>query len=341
MSIYKIKKVPECEVDKLVEFIDKHWKKGHALTKSRTLLDFQHFNKQEGCYNFIVAENNETKEYDAIVGFIPISQYDQNLEQEGDYWGAIWKMRDDVTNDEINNAAFYIWRCIFKQPFFHSYSAIGISNIAKRIYEVSRIPVDYLRHYYIANNSIKKFVIGKNLLKKNIGREKCDTIKEIDLESVKDGMIESKYQPKKTVRYFINRYLNHPIYKYVFWAVYGENQLNAIFAVRKVEVQDSCVLRIVDVLGDLAKVGNIYKSIQSFLEKENAEYVDLLNYGIEESVFELMGFQKLNLQGKDTIVPNYFEPFEQINVKIEVAYKSDHPYVVFKGDSDQDRPNIL
>jgi hypothetical protein len=41
------------------------------------------------------------------------------------------------------------------------------------------------------------------------------------------------------------------------------------------------------------------------------------------------------------IIPNYFEPFEQKNVKIELAYKADFPYVAFKGDSDQDRPNIL
>ena len=89
MSIYTIKKVPVNEVDKLVLFIDCYWKKGHALVKSRALLDFQHLNKEEGCYNFIVAENNETKEYDALVGFISTAQYDKKLIKNGDYWGAI------------------------------------------------------------------------------------------------------------------------------------------------------------------------------------------------------------------------------------------------------------
>ena len=54
MSIYTIKKVPVNEVDKLESFIDNHWKKGHALVKSRALLDFQHLNKDEKCYNFII-----------------------------------------------------------------------------------------------------------------------------------------------------------------------------------------------------------------------------------------------------------------------------------------------
>ena len=35
MSIYTIKKVPVNEVDKLESFIDNHWKKGHALVRSR------------------------------------------------------------------------------------------------------------------------------------------------------------------------------------------------------------------------------------------------------------------------------------------------------------------
>ena len=55
-----------------------------------------------------------------------------------------------------------------------------------------------------------------------------------------------------------------------------------------------------------------------------------------------MGFQHLDLNQEEIIVPNYFEPFEKKNVKLEIAYKSKSDnYVAFKGDSDQDRPNVL
>jgi hypothetical protein len=43
----------------------------------------------------------------------------------------------------------------------------------------------------------------------------------------------------------------------------------------------------------------------------------------------------------ELIIPSYFEPFEQRNVKIELAYKAKFQYVAFKGDADQDRPNIV
>ena len=342
MSIYTKKKVPVGEVDKLVSFIDNHWKKGHALVKSRELLDFQHLNKEDGTYNFIVAENNITKEYDALVGFIPTSQYDCKLEENGDYWGAIWKCREDVSNDEINNAAFYIWKRIFKQPFFHSYAAIGISQIAKRIYEVSRIPVAVLSHYYIVNECLAKFEIGSNLHRGNTSfSSKKSYIREIDMESIGDKDITGIYKPLKTVDYLKNRYKYHPIYHYEFWGVYSET-LTAIFVIRKVNVGNSCILRVIDVLGDLSLCGNIFEDVQIKLARNRAEYLDFMNHGISPNVFHNMGFRKLDLEQDDTILPNYFEPFEKRNVAIEIAYKShDDCYVAFKGDSDQDRPNIL
>lgn len=342
MSIYTVKKVPSNEVDKLISFIDNHWKKGHALVKSKTILDFQHYNKEDDTYNFIVAENNETKEYDALVGFIPTSQYDSKLAENGDYWGAIWKYREDVNNDEINNVAFYIWKRIFKLPFFHSYAAIGISQIAKRIYEVSRIPVAILNHYYIANENVIIFEIGEKLQKGNPGLlQKKSLIREIDIDTIGDDDIKAVYRPFKSVEYLINRYKNHPIYKYIFWGVYTE-KLDAIFVIRKVEVGRSCVLRVVDVLGNMSELGNIYDEVQMKLNEFGAEYLDFMNFGIEKDVFSNMGFHLLDFRQDDIIIPNYFEPFERRNVAIEVAYKAQYDgYVAFKGDSDQDRPNVL
>lgn len=341
MSLYTIKKVPSYEVDKLIRFIDQYWKKGHALTKSKVLLDFQHYNSKENCYNFIVAENNKTKEYDALMGFISTCQYDDNLTENGDYWGAIWKCREDINNSEINSVAFYVWKSIFREPHFHSYAAIGISNIAKRIYEVSKIPVDYLRHYYIANENLWTFNIGKNLIKGNPAYNQSSELKIIDIENLQEGVVKAYYRPLKSIKYFINRYKRHPIYKYFFLGVYNDNILLAIFSVRKIAVNNSCVLRIVDVLGQLDMVGNIYEAVQSVLKMENAEYIDIMNFGINEQVFNAIGFRQLDIESDEIIIPNYFEPFEQRNVKVEMGYKANFPYVVFKGDSDQDRPNEL
>jgi hypothetical protein len=56
-------------------------------------------------------------------------------------------------------------------------------------------------------------------------------------------------------------------------------------------------------------------------------------------LFEAAGFIPVNPSGGD-IVPDHFEPFEQRNAPIRFAIKTDRPVVIFKGDGDQDRPNV-
>ena len=69
-----------------------------------------------------------------------------------------------------------------------------------------------------------------------------------------------------------------------------------------------------------------------------AEYLDILNFGIEDIYFEKAGLLKLDPR-KPVVIPNHYEPFEQKNVHLHFAMKTDKPYVIFKGDGDQDRPS--
>lgn len=343
MGLYTFKQVPASEKDKLVSFIDGHWKKGHALVKSNALLDFQHYNKENDSYNFIVAENIETEEYDALVGFIPLAQYDSSLKEEGNYWGAIWKYREDVKNEEINAAAFYVWKRLFKLPYFQSYAAIGISEIARQIYIASRMNLGSLSQYYLLNDSISNFKIAGNVSREFFemipGQSLPDySAKWISLDEVPNNL-KHTYKPVKSLVYFKQRYGSHPIYSYRFIGLFREDKLIAVLAARIVEAAGSKCIRIMDVLGKLE--GSIFDSFIHILYSENCEYIDIMNYGIPENVFTDLGFRKLDPDGS-LIIPNYFEPFDQCNVKINLAYKAKFDgYVAFKGDSDQDRPNIL
>jgi len=109
MNLYSIYQCEISKIDQVVSFLDINWKKNHSLVLSRELLNFQHYNTKERKYNFILAENNVTHEIDALIGFIPTSQYDLSLECNGDYWGAIWKRREDVSNNEIKIVGIYTW----------------------------------------------------------------------------------------------------------------------------------------------------------------------------------------------------------------------------------------
>lgn len=345
MTLYDIREAKISEGVSIQSFLDSYWKKNHSLVLSKDLLDFQHLNKKEDRYNYVIALNSNTQQIDALFGYIPTYQYDESLRAEGDFWGAIWKKREDVENEESNEIGMDVFTKIFDYPNFHSFSAIGISRIALKIYKAFQCKIGYLSHYYILNNHTRNFRIAGNVDESKLGAvpdyisESVWKVSVIEPKNLPMVNVKPVYRPYKSIEYLKNRYVKHPIYKYKFYGVYKKQVLTTILVTRLVQVKDAKVLRIVDALGELQ--GSLYESFQKILHSIDAEYVDFMNYGIGEDVFYRMGFRKLDLDG-DLIIPNYFEPFEQCNVKIDIAWKADYEnYVAFKGDSDQDRPNVL
>lgn len=346
MELYKfLTEVPEKDYCKIIDFLKNCWSENHALVKSKELMDFQHYNKQKGVYNFIVAENQETGKYDALTGYIPTGHYDEGLMDNGDYWGAIWKRRDVIDNDEGGQLGLEVWERLFQLSNFKSLGGISLSGDAIRWYNALHWKLFYMHHYYILNRNYKSFKIANNVTEDKYKDTSVDkpegwSLKKISLNEIREGDITPLYKPYKSIAFLKNRYQKHPIYNYAFWGLYQYDKIYAILVSRTVSVNDCKVLRIVDALGELK--GYIYHSLQSILQEGNYEYVDFLNYGIENDVFKEMGFQELDFEKDKIVIPNYFEPFEQRNVKMMVMHRDKYDrYVAFKGDADQDRPSII
>lgn len=335
----EIRLVKNEEVDKIISFLNTDWKEGHALAKSRALLDFQHLEGDH--YNFFGAFEGE--EMVGIVGYIPVWRFDENLRSENDLWGAIWKIRGGGKGSHCGGLELHDAITDNLRPA--TFGGIGESLICRKIKKyIYNFKQGVLNHYYIANRSMKTFSIAVNPLICRTEHEypKGWTInQEIRPSLLPIDAVVGCYTPKKTITYLLNRYEYHPIYKYIFWGIFHDEELVNIWVLRRITVGQSSILRIVDVLGDLSRLPDLTESIQKIIFDESCEYVDLLNFGISELIFANIGFSTLDLDSTNTIIPNYFEPFEQTNIKITTSYLSDKPYVIFKGDSDQDRPNIL
>lgn len=340
--LYEVRIATVDDVADIIIFLKNHWNNDHALVKSRSLLNFQHYNPITGKYNFIIAMNSSTKEIDGLLGYIPTYQYDIDLIDQGDYWGAIWKIRSDVQNEDIKWIATFLLEGLFTLDGFNSFGGAGISSIALRIYKALRMELGSLNQYYITNRKKQKFEIASNVIV-NTGNDiniaDDFSIKLININEINEE-IYCTYRPKKSVHYLKNRYQEHPIYKYEFLGVFENDNLISIFAIRKITVGDARVLRVIDVYGNIERVQNIENSIQMILNEYDAEYIDFLNYGIDEQVFINMGFKKLDINSEE-IIPNYFEPFIQSNIKLDCVNNAKYNYTFFKGDGDQDRPNII
>lgn len=333
MEIRKLKKE---EYGLLVEFLKNYWKSNHSLVKSKQLMDFQHL---DGDYYTFYAAIEDGKIY-SLQGFIKSSIYDDTLKDEPDCWGAIWKTIPDAKKGELG---LLTREAIYEKEMKCSMCGIALSAISKKINKLTGNTMGYMHQYYIANRSLSEFKIGVNLkVDRNIHEMQIGWHIEQNIHLDKVGEPSITYRPKKTLKYFINKYLYHPIYKYVFWGIYHNDELVSIWVVRRIVVDGTSVFRIVDVLGRIDNVPDLTENLQEILRTESCEYVDFLNYGINPEVFSTMGFVELNYEDGSTILPNYFEPFEQKNVILDVAFKSNYnEYVVFKADGDQDRPNIL
>lgn len=340
MGIYKFKICEREDLPRLLTFIDTYWKKNHILVRSKEILDFQYYNREEDKYDFVLAENTQTGELDGIRGWIRVAQYDPALAQYDEVWSAVSKVRTDVENNEIKVLGSYLWRYLEKHKGF---GTVGISRFSFAMHTAIRHKLCSLGQYYLLNPAVKNYRIAKvdqGIIHPAHTPDVYWHIREIEnIYAVPEDAVAAYYRPFKSKTYLINRFAKHPVYQYHFYGIYESNVLKAILVGKFVEINDSKILRIVDVLGSLEDVGCLYDDFVNILQETGSEYVDFLCYGIDDAVFERMGFMKLDPDSDDIVIPNYFEPFEAKNIVINGAYKPAERYCMFKADADQDRPS--
>ncbi len=341
MRIYKYRFCKLSEIDKLKEFIDNHWRKGHILSRSDKLIKFQHLVDGRDYLTFVVAENQQTGKFDGVYGYISNWKYAPSHNIPNVQWGAVWKTRDDVHNEEIGKIGLGMLRYILKNDPAEVFGSIGISGIHKQLAETLGYIMGDMNRYYIPNQSVKDFKVIKSPDVKDMSdKETFSYVKEIDFPH--GFKPEKNLNPYKNIEYFENRYKNHISFNYRYLGLYKKEELKGVFVFRNVDSAGPRVLRIMDFIGDMTNADNVNVSMQKLLKSEDAEYIDCLNHGIDSCYFFQMGFKEAE-KGGETILPEYFAPFEQRYVPMEYCYltdKADLQYVIFKADGDQDRPNI-
>lgn len=331
-----------CEVDQipqLQKFIHDFWKSDHILSKNTELLKFQHLDPITGKINFVVAVN-ESGEFTCILGFIPNYQYDASLKKDlgNSIWLAIWK-RSPQASKGIGMKLYEFLISHFNPV---SVAAIGINDQIKETYKSLGFSTGQLDHYYFFRNwsKIASYSNSGNFLITEI----CRLGHSVDYNEKYGKQIQNPSRiPQKSWAYFINRYQKHPIYKYKFYGVFKDSKLMDIMVCRINYVkhpQASC-MRIVDVFNNFCSCGDLTSALNKILTTEQCEYIDMLRYSSDYTNFGDIGMDYVNGQ---IIIPNYFEPFDATRKTIEFAHKTTEtkmPFVIYKGDSDQDRPNLI
>lgn len=328
------------ETGAVQDFIRRYWKEDHIFVTSKEMLLWQHSSSDTPhALNFVIAKDKGSGTVDAINGFISTSHFDSDLESCRDFWLAIWKRREDISDVTLGIRLFY-----FVQQTFvpRSIGVVGLSEVAATLYARLGFQVGHLNQYFILNRNIASptIAVDKGFEFSELHAPSPYTITEVsgsDMRAMKK-ITPGKWVPTKSIRFLLNRYVRHPVYKYRVFAVLEAGVPRCLIVMRAAHAQGSSCLRIVDFYGAFEGLASIQSELLTLAEREHAEYVDCYNYGVEPEVFRRLGFERRNDR---VTIPNYFEPFERRNIDLTFGIKSDCRYVVFKGDSDQDRPNVL
>lgn len=167
------------DIKGVMRFIDQRWKKNHILSRDKRLMDWQHYNKEEGRYNFILAKDGQ--EITGILGYIHAGNM---------IWIAMWK----VTENAAAGLGLTLIKYLESNETYDHIGSIGINQGVKPLYEFMGYKTGDLSQYYMFNDGA-----GGGEFKR-----------------VTD---ECRFNSTKLSGYILHRYVNHPAYDYHIYEV--------------------------------------------------------------------------------------------------------------------------
>lgn len=330
MAEYTVRYAQVDDIPRIMRFIDENWKKNHILAVDRKLFEWQYINDK---VNMVIGED-ENLEIQAILGYIPYSNEDCK-----DFSLALWKAKEGTAFLGVR-LLMYLLK---EEPHRHIFcNGINVAT-SEGIYHRLGIKIGKLKQWYRLR-PIDEYKIAKVVDDTIPNISQSDEISLIEIDNFKqladiasDNMFKQKNVPFKSAGYIEKRYFNHPSYEYKVYALLAENRKSDMAVVFRVqECNGARALRIIDCIGECRLFYKISSKIDELATKITAEYTDIYETGLDDQ--ELLQAGWILVGSNDNIIPNYFAPYTQCNVDINICM-TDEDIVLFKGDGDQDRPN--
>ena len=333
------------EIDLVRDFLHIHWARDHVLSWHRALMDFQHKDRARNRYTFVLARRVSDKELVSVLGFIPTSLYDADLAGRSVIMLALWKVRSHAG---VTGLGLRLLQYLVQHELHVAIGVAGINKDHPSMYKAlgfnsAEYQQHYMRNWRITKPSLGRFPGLGNPQRPKAGNARLEPLLREDFYRAVEGIDvgqRADLLPAKSPRYFFERFLNHPVYRYELNLVRLEGRPAGILASRLASHEGHHALRIIDYYGEETILGELGGEIDALLERSGAEHADIWSYGISGDTLLKAGFRRVDPDGA-VIVPNFFEPFTPQNSRIRFSFKSitGAPFVLFRADGDQDRPN--
>ena len=319
----------------LREFCKENWGQEHPLIHNEEMFDYYY--RDGNHINMVIAyiPDTDTGSIDilGVCGFIKTNM-DENpdiflsyiLSKKKLHFGVSLRLIEYIK--QITNAR-----------------TINCNNIRKKtaaIYEFLDYTVADMDHYYRLNPEIKEYLLC------SIENNHIEEIESFDIDSVEikavDDLVDFNFfrykdnLPYKDMEYVGKRYLGYPFHAYMLFKVFSAAK-EALLVVRKITHEATSMLRVVDFIGDRTLIKDCGHILDNLMKEQMAEYVDWYSYGIDPSDMKKAGFSKVD-QGDQNTIPFYLSPPVMENILVTVFVSTSENFLMFRGDGDQDRPNL-
>ena len=327
----KVRFLKKKDLEKFQKMVNNYYKKNHILAKSKKIINF-YYNFSNKKNLFIIGLFDKDDSLLSAMGLIPYKNWDEKL--NNDYHIAFWVKKDKLIN------SLWLFKFIFNniKPNFLATSGINLKTSGRIFQRFGKIK--FFDNHYIKNLKSKNSFFQKLSNKTS----KYFAYNQLTMTSKDciDKLPPYLYRPKKTIKYFKNKYFKNPFYDYFCLNFYYKKKLQFFFICRELKIKKYKVslVRVVDFYGVINQRHNISFLLQEFLYKNNYEYIDFVSVGLRRDL-ESLGF--LRKKNKD-FLPELFEPYDHRegsrNYCILInKYKSN--IVLVKADGDGDRPNLI
>lgn len=327
------------EVDAIMEWIGKNWRANHIMSIDKNLFEYEF--KDGNQINIVLVIDKYKKTIEGLQGVLKFSYSDERaIDISGSFLKVLPTGNLPFLGVELMKRVIDISKCRY-------FCSIGSNpKTAMPLYKnVLKCYTVKLKHYYKLNRNYDSFSIGlirNKIINTNIRNDRkvtyyfCNNIDEIKKNI---DFSNKNIFPYKDYEYIEKRFINYPYYKYYLLMIASDNNEKCLVVFRKVSINNSSILRIVDFYGNQSVFGLTSSLFDNLLKEFEAEYVDFYNYGFSEEYIFDAGFV-LKDENDKNILPNYLEPLVKENVDIYGVYNSPN-VLFFKADGDQDRPNIV
>lgn len=327
------------DVDNIMKFINDEWKKNHILARDKELFLWQYGRSEYGDYDSIniVLMTDKNKNILGMIGYIPYSNDMDNLHIST----AITKVKSGIT---IPMVGIELMKRQVKLVGERANFGSGANHetIVPIFEKVFHHKTGIMQQYYMCNPQLSEYHIAKVRRPEFIdydrsGNQLIEYTEFNDVENVYDFERQFDRMSFKSKQFIKKRYFEHPIYHYKKWKIAdAKNHITGLLFGREINIGQSSVLRLIDFRGDLNELGKLGEALHLLMRNGGYEYIEMMVSDLPNELMRQSGFSLLD-PDSDTVIPNYFEPFVQENIKN--YYQTNQDIVIFKADGDQDRPN--